>query len=229
MKPVNLVPGEQRRRTPTGSGQAAYAVLGVLAVLLAMVVVYVLTSNTITERRNDTEQVRAEAEQLEAQAAQESEFVDFAQIAQTRTQSVAGVAASRFDWERFMAELSRIMPAGSWLQSADASVLGDPSSSGEPSADATEPTTPSPAANLVGCTPDQDDVARMMVRLGQMHRVQDVELNESTAGTATEEASVESCGRLYTFNVTVKFDPNPPAREAPRGATGVPASLGGGS
>jgi Tfp pilus assembly protein PilN len=230
MRPVNLIPQEQRRRAPgQGAGKGAYAVLGVLAVLLAMVVVYVLTSNNITERQNDTEAARAEAEQLEAQAAQESEFVDFATIAQTRTQSVAGVAASRFDWERFMRELSRIMPEGSWLQSADASVLGDPTSSGEPPADPTASATPSPAANLVGCTPDQDDVAGMMVRLGEMHRVQDVELNESTAGAAADEAGVDSCGRLYTFDLTVKFDANPLAREAPRGATGVPASLGGGS
>ena len=37
-----------------------------------------------------------------------------------------------------------------------------------------------PKANLVGCTPDQSDVARMMVRMRQIHRVTDVKLNQST-------------------------------------------------
>jgi hypothetical protein len=126
-----------------------------------------------------------------------------------------------------MRELSRVMPAGSWLQSADASVLGDPTSAASP--DPTATTTLAPAANLVGCTPDQDDVARMMVRLRQLHRVNDVELNESTAGVPTDEPGLDGCGPLYTFNLTVKFTPAEPAREAPRGSRGVPASLGGGS
>jgi Tfp pilus assembly protein PilN len=231
VRPVNLVPQDQRRRTPRdGSATTAYAVLGGLALLLVMVVGYVLTSNTVTERRNEAETARIEADQLEAQAAQQSSYTDFAQIAIQRTQSVAGVAATRFDWERFMRELSRVMPTGSWLQSADASVLGDPAGSGsvDPAATATT-TTPAPAANLIGCTPDQDDVARMMVRLRQLYRVEDVVLNESTAGARNEEATPEACGSLYTFNLTVKFTPAPPARQAPRGADRVPASLGGGS
>jgi Tfp pilus assembly protein PilN len=231
VRPVNLVPQDQRRRTPReGSGKTAYFALGGLAVLLLMVVGYVLTSNTVTERTNQADAARAEADHLEARAAQESSYTDFAQIAVQRTQAVAGVAATRFDWERFMRELSRVMPEGSWLQSADASVLGDPNSAGstDPAA-AAAPTTPQPAANLIGCTPDQDDVARMMVRLGQLYRVEDVELNESSAGTESDTASPEACGDLYTFNLTVKFSPAAPARQAPRGSHGVPASLGGGS
>jgi Tfp pilus assembly protein PilN len=230
VRPVNLIPADQRRRQPKqGDAKTAYFVLGGLAVLLLMVVGYVLTSNTVTENRNKAEAARVEADQLEARAAQATSYTDFAQIAVQRTQSVANVAATRFDWERFMRELSRVMPAGSWLQSADASVLGDPASASEPDPTTGQVAAPAPAANLIGCTPDQDDVARMMVRLGQLYRVEDVQLNESTAGAGGEEATPEACGSLYTFNLTVKFSPAPPARQAPRGADRVPASLGGGS
>jgi Tfp pilus assembly protein PilN len=231
MKPVNLVPQDQRRRVASeGDGKSAPIALGVLAALLAMVVVYVLIGNTVTERKSETKAASAEADQLEARAGQQNSYTDFAQIAVTRTESVADVAAKRFDWERFMRELSRVMPTGSWLQSADASVTGDPTSgsSGTPPV-AAEATTVAPAANLVGCTPDQDDVARMMVRLKQLYRVDEVELNESTLGANEEEASVSSCGSLYTFNLTVKFTAAEPSREAPRGTNSVPASLGGGS
>jgi Tfp pilus assembly protein PilN len=229
VRAVNLVPQDQRRRgSVEGDGKTAPIVLGVLGALLVMVVVYVLTSNTITERKSDAKTASAEADRLEARAGKQTGYTDFAQIAVTRTQSVASVAATRFDWERFMRELSHVMPVGSWLQSADASVTGDPASgSTTPAADPTALKTP--AATLIGCTPGQDDVARMMVRLRQLYRVDDVQLNESTAGAVDEDAGVDSCGSLYTFNLTVKFTATEPSTQTPRGAHGVPASLGGGS
>jgi Tfp pilus assembly protein PilN len=231
VKPVNLIPQDQRRRTAAeGDGKSAPIVLGVLATLLVLVVVYVLTGNTVNDRKADAQAAAAEADQLEARAGQQSSYTDFAQIAVTRTQSVAGVAAKRFDWERFMRELAHVMPDGSWLQSADASVTGDPTSGGSstPPADTTQ-TVVAPAANLVGCTPDQDDVARMMVRLRELYRVDDVVLNESSLGPGEEEATVSNCGPLYTFNLTVKFTAAEPSKEVPRGSDSVPASLGGGS
>jgi Tfp pilus assembly protein PilN len=133
VKPVNLIPQDQRRRLASdGDAKGAPIALGVLAALLVMVVVYVMSANTVTERRSEAQAASAQADRIEAQASRQTGYTDFAQIAVTRTQSVAGVAATRFDWERFMRELSRVMPAGSWLQSADASVQGDPTSGGEP-------------------------------------------------------------------------------------------------
>jgi Tfp pilus assembly protein PilN len=232
VKPVNLIPQDQRKRRPTDSGgKGAPIALGVLAALLAMVVGYVLTSNTVTDRKDKAQAASAEADRLEAQAGQEDSYTNFAKIAATRTQSVAQVAATRFDWERFMRELAHIMPEGSWLQSADASVKGDTSSAAgaAPTAAPAAGTVAQPAATLIGCTPDQDDVARMMGRLGQLYRVDDVQLNESTKGESDSEVSIANCGSLYTFNLTVKFTATEPSREAPLGTNRVPASLGGGS
>ena len=125
MRPVNLIPQEQRRRKPSdSSGKGAHALLGALALLLAMTVAYVLTANTVTERTSKTEQARVEADRLEAEAAKKGSFTDFADIARTRAVSVAAVANTRFDWERLMRELSRVFPQGSWLVFADASVTG---------------------------------------------------------------------------------------------------------
>jgi Tfp pilus assembly protein PilN len=234
MKPVNLVPQDQRRRRPSeGSGKGAHAVLGILAVLLAMAVAYSLTANSITEKESQAEQARIEADQLEAQAANKGNFTDFAAIAQTRTASVAAVASTRFDWERLMRELSRVMPEGSWLTSASASVTG-----ATDAASATAPADPAtagagagaPNANLVGCTPKHSDVARMMVRLRQLHRVVDVELTQSSRADAEgATAAIDSCGRTTSFDLTLTFSPTSPVADAPRGETRVPASLGGGS
>jgi Tfp pilus assembly protein PilN len=231
MRPVNLVPHDQRRRVPSeGAGKGAYGVLGVLALVLVMAVAYVLTANSVTDRQNKTESARAEADKLEAEAAEKGSFTEFEQIAQTRTASVAGVAATRFDWERFMRELSRVMPPGSWLQSADATATGAPAGqAGAPAPAAAGDTATGPTAKLLGCTPDHPDVARMMVRLRQLHRVTDVELTSSSKDTAAAAASLDGCGKNASFDLTVKFSPTAPVAEAPRGSNRVPASLGGGS
>jgi Tfp pilus assembly protein PilN len=231
VRPVNLIPQDQRRRTPSeGSGKGAHALLGLLAVLLAMAVVYVLTANSVTEREGKAEEARIEADRLEAQAANKESFSDFAAIAQTRMASVAGVASTRFDWERFMRELSLVMPEGSWLRSADASATGAPEGAAAPAgATPAVPGTGSPSATLSGCTPEHSDVARMMVRLRQLHRVTDVALTQSSKEDETEGAGFDSCGANAGFDLTVTFSPTSPVAEAPRGAARVPASLGGGS
>ena len=231
MKPVNLLPQDQRRRQPReGGGKGAYVVIGLLAALLVMVAAYVLTGNQVTDREAKASTASAEADRLEAEAAKQANFTDFAAIAQTRQASVAGVASSRFDWERFMRELALIMPERSWIQAADGSVFGDPlDASAAATADPATAAPAAPAASLVGCVPDQTDTARMMVRLRGIHRVDEVELNESSRQTGEDEATPDNCGSYFKFDLTVKFSPTASASEAPRNSGRVPASLGGGS
>jgi Tfp pilus assembly protein PilN len=231
MKAVNLIPNEQRRAQGSGAQSgSSYVVIGVLVVLLAMVAGYVLTSNKATQNKNDAAAAKAEADSLEAEVAQRGAFTNFSQIKETRLASVSGVAETRFDWERLMRELSRVMPSGSWLQTTDASVTGEVAGAegGTPAPGTV--VVPQPKVNLVGCTPDQSDVAGMMVRLRQLHRVSDVELNQSsTELSGTGDAGVDSCGRHYQFDLLVTFSPTPPQTEAPHGENVVPTSLGGGS
>jgi Tfp pilus assembly protein PilN len=231
MKAVNLIPNEQRRAQGSGAqAGSSYIVIGVLVTLLAMVAGYVLTSNKVTKNKNDAAAAKAEADSLEAEIAQRGAFTNFSQIKETRLASVSGVAETRFDWERLMRELSRVMPSGTWLQTTDASVTGEVAGAEASTPVAGAVVAPQPKVNLVGCTPDQSDVAGMMVRLRQLHRVSDVELNQSsTQLSATGDASVDNCGRNYQFDLLVSFSPTPPQTEAPHGENVVPTSLGGGS
>jgi Tfp pilus assembly protein PilN len=231
MKAVNLIPSDQRRARPSGErAGSGYVVLGVLTVLLALAVAYVMTSNSANENKTKAAESKQEADALEARAAQLDSFTNFAAIKEQRLVAVKAAADQRFDWERLMREVSRVMPDGSWLQTTEASVLPDPAAAstlppGTPGAVAA-PTGPS--ATFVGCTPKQSEVAKILVRLRAMHRVEDVDLNESLRETGVDEVTVDSCGPLYKFDVTVTFTPAPPS-EAPRGSSSVPASLGGGS
>jgi Tfp pilus assembly protein PilN len=227
MKAVNLIPGDQRRATPSGArAGGAYVVLGVLGVLLVMAVAYVLTSNGVNEKTSKAEEARQQADALEAQATELNAYTDFASIKEQRMAAVMTAAQTRFDWERLMRELARVMPKGSWLQTAQASVTGDPAAAASPVPTQTAPT--GPQATFVGCTPKQSEVAKILVRLRAMHRVTDVELNESLREQAVAEVTVDSCGKNYKFDVTVTFAPLA-VEEAPEGSKSVPASLGGGS
>lgn len=230
MKAVNLIPTEQRKARPTGERSGgAYVAVGVLGALLVMALLYVLTSNQVNDRTAKADAARQQADALEAQSKQLGSFTNFAAIKEQRLASVVATAQTRFDWERLMRELSRVMPEDSWLQTTEASVGGGESSEtvSSTSSSSAEPTGPS--ANLVGCTPNQADVARLLVRLRQMYRVDEVTLNESIRDTAATETTFDNCGRYYRYDVTVSFAPIPPASEAPRGSNSVPASLGGGS
>jgi Tfp pilus assembly protein PilN len=225
VKAVNLIPSEQRRAQPTGKASgAAYGVIGLLAVLLVMAVAYVLTSNQANEQRTKAAEAKQEADALEARAAQLGSFTSFAAVKEQRLASVVATAQSRFDWERLMREVSRIMPEGSWLKTTQASVYGDLEAA--TAGTATGPASPS--ATFVGCMRKQSEVATLMVRMRQMHRVTDVALNESAQESTDGEASIDSCGRMYQFDVTVSFEAAA-VKEVPRGSVRVPASLGGGS
>jgi Tfp pilus assembly protein PilN len=230
MKAVNLIPSEQRRAQATGKQNgSSYIVIGVLVTLLALVGAYVFTSNNVKDRNSKAAAAKVQADRLEAEVAQRGAFTNFSDIKKTRLTSVVTVASTRFDWERLMRELSRVMPEGSWLQSSDSSVTGDVE--GETTTNDTgTAVAPMPKANLVGCTPDQSDVARMMVRMRQIHRVTDVKLNESSTEVGDNtEITANSCGKYYQFNITLSFSQTPLGTEAPRGESSVPASLGGGS
>lgn len=229
MKAVNLIPTEQRRAKASGERSGgAYVVLGVLGVLLVMALAYVVTANGVNDKTSKAAKAQREAETLEAQASQLDSFTDFASIKEQRLAAVISAAQTRFDWERLIRELSRVMPAGSWLQTTQASVLGDPNEAAVPTADPAAVAPSGPSATLVGCTPKQSEVAKILVRLRSLHRVVDVELNESLREQGVQDVTVDSCGSLYKFDVTVTFAPAAEA-EAPQGSNSVPASLGGGS
>ena len=107
-------------------------------------------------------------------------------------------------------------------------MLGDPNAVATPVPAGAVTTPTGPTATFVGCTPKQSEVAKILVRLRSLHRVVDVELNESLKEQGVADVTVDSCGPLYKFDVTVTFAPATEA-EAPRGSNSVPASLGGGS
>ena len=223
MRAVNLLPEQHRARASGGRAGAAYVLIGTLAAVVLMATVYALTSNQVNSRKAEEAKVSQEAQSLEAQTASLDRFGDFAQVKQARLASVRELANGRFDWERFMRELSLVLPRGSWIKEVDASATGSPEG-GQPS----DQPAGQPSAKLTGCTPKQPETAKLMVRLRRMHRVDDVSLRESAQEANGGAATLANCGKLYAFDITVSFLAAPPPDGSGQGKR-VPASLGGGS
>jgi len=253
MKAVNLIPPEEQRGGAGGAGRsggAVYVLLGVLGALVLAVVVYVLTANAITDRKAEVTRVTNEAAAAQAQATALRPYRDFAQLRQKRVTTVAQLASNRFDWERTMRDLARVIPGNVWLTTLRATVSPSVQLGGSGGGAAAETGTirgkqPVPAVEIVGCTTNQAEVARVLTRLRLIQDVSRVTLIESaknesqvgaSGGAASSGASAggvsdQDCrhgsSKIPRFQLVVFFKPLPAATagtgSAAAGAAGATA------
>ena len=122
MRPVNLIPTEERRgeSSPLRTGPLAYIVVGALVMCLAGVTALVLTGNQVADRKSEIAELERDDAAAQARVQRLSSFTQFANLAEQRVATVSSLADSRFDWERVMRELSLILPADAWLVSLNA-------------------------------------------------------------------------------------------------------------
>jgi Tfp pilus assembly protein PilN len=200
-----------------------------------------MTSNQLGSRQAELDRAKQETQQAKQRSGALAGYANFAQIKETRIQSVKQVSSQRFDWERMMREVALVLPSEIWLLDMSASLAGDTETAGTSSAG--EPGAPvNPAVGVTGCAREQNDVAVLMVRLRKLYRATDVQLEESAEqgvseggggeGTAPAGGSgggADSCPpKRFKFDVSVSFAPEPLSKEGARGDA-VPSSLGGGS
>jgi Tfp pilus assembly protein PilN len=225
MRAVNLIPGDQRRGGGSGSGgggSASYVVLGVLGVLVIAMAALVLTGNTVNARKGDVAKANQEAASLEQQAATLKPYSQFATLSESRVATVKSLAESRFDWERAMRDLSRVLPADVWLTSLVGTVAPGVSFEGGGGGGATgalRSAVKAPAIEMVGCTVSQASVSRLMARLRTMRGVSRVSLAASEkadsqgsqpGGASGGGGSTGDCrngdSRFPQFQIVVFFD-----------------------
>ena len=238
MRPVNLLPEGQRPRGPGDStGNGPKIALGVLAALLVMVAGYVFTANQVSSRETELAETRAVTADVQARVAALAPYAQLATIKQTREASVTELAGGRFDWERLMREVARVLPRGTWLSTVTAGTgPQDSSDGGGPPEPGSESDT-TPTVKLEGCAPSQPAVATLLVRLRKLYGVTDVQLGESrreesddsgSGAAPTDSASSSgSCGDNFSFDATATFEP-PVAVSVGVKVDRVPAALGGG-
>ena len=235
MRAVNLIPADARRgRALAGVGSVSptHALIAVLSIAVVFMTIYVLTQNTISDRKAKIASLQGQVAQEQALAKQLSKYVQFQKLAQARMQTVRQIASSRFDWHGAMSDLSKVVPSNTSLQvllgtvAPGAAVSGPGGSAGGtagPTTAALRGQETGPAFELKGCTRSHDDVARLMSRLRLMNEVTrvtlaDTQKPEQAAGAAAAGGSGSSgtsgggCGSdAPTFDVVVFFNPIPNA------------------
>lgn len=229
MKAVNLIPGEHRRissTSPRALATPAFGVIAALVVAIVLVTVYVLTSNTVSDRQAKVASLQAQVVQEQALAARLGNYAQFVKLAQARADTVRTIAQTRFNWHDALANLAKVVPANTSLQSLlgtvapGASVSGPGGSAGGGASTGTlRADVNVPAFEISGCTKTQNDVARLMSRLRVMPGVTRVTLADSTKSnlqggslSSSGTTSVTGCGNnAPSFDLVIFFSALPQA------------------
>lgn len=241
MRPVNLIPPEERHgeRTAMRGGPAAYILVGALIAALAGVTVLVITDNQISERKAEIARLTEQTAAVQARADRLAAYTQFGGVRDQRVATVTSLADSRFDWERVMRELSLILPDDVWLTNLTGKVSPAAQIEGEANI-ALRSSIPGPALEMVGCASGQDAVARFVSALKDIDGVTRVGVQSSqladpaTAG-ADSAAAIPGAGVSTTgcqtrdfvaqFEIVAAFDaaPAPASATAPSGSLPAPA------
>ena len=214
MKAVNLIPSDSRRGgvSPSlGRLGPGHAVLGVLAIALGFVTLYVVTSNTISDRTAQLASLKQQVSQIQAAAARLNSYAQFEKLAQARETTVRQIAGTRFDWHGALSDLSRVVPANASLQSLSATTSTGVSGGASSGAGSNvRGDINAPAFQLTGCTGTQDEVAQLVSRLRLINRVTRVTLESSAKAAGGSGSSTASGGcpaNGPSFNLVVFFQP----------------------
>lgn len=236
MRAVNLIPSEDRRGAGAGRSEgAAYAVLGLLAGLAVLALLYGLARHQVSSRRSQLATIEARTQHAQEASSALSSYTSFMSLREQRIKAVDELVGSRFDWAHALHELGRVMPSDASITSFTGNVgstTGGASSSSSArsssAAGAVSSSTPPgsiPTFTLAGCATSQAEVALTLQRLRLIDGVSNVTLQSSTkAGSsgATECAS----GPAFTVELTFEALPSVPSSSG-AGAQ-LTSSTGGG-
>jgi Tfp pilus assembly protein PilN len=238
MRAVNLIPGEQRQGAGSITGRSdggALIVLGLLAGLAVLLLMYGSAHRKISSQNGEVASLTAQASAIQARTGRLAPYTNFVSMADQRTQTVAQLVQSRFDWSHALHELGRVLPPGSALASLHGTVgpagaTSSSSTTAAPVSGATPASSTPPGSTpvfvLTGCAASQSVVAQTLQRLRLMDGATEVQL-QSSAKSGSSSASSGSAGGCPpgapSFAVQVQFAGLPSA-PAPSVSTGSPST-----
>ncbi len=230
MRPVNLIPSEERPggRKPMRGGPLAYIVVGALAAAVIGVAVLAVTDNQISDSKAEISRLESEKAAVEARAQALDAYTRFHQLREQRDLTISDLANSRFDWQRVMRELAIVLPGDVWL--TDLSGTASPSSSvAGGGGSAMRSSIGGPALELSGCATGQEAVAGFVQSLKQIDGVTRVgvessQLGEGAGGSASSTGGDCTKSSFAQFQMVVAFDAAPaPLEESEGEATSAPS------
>lgn len=233
MRPVNLIPREERRgeQAPLRSGPLAYVVVGVLVAVLVGVTALVLTNNEIAEHETEIAKLEREDAAATAKAERLAAYTQFQSLSEQRVATVASLADSRFDWERVMRELALVLPSDVWLVGLSASAT--PSSGGGGGGSGLRGAAPGPALELSGCAKGQEGVAGFVTALKDIEGVTRVGVQSSELpdagndGGGGGDSNGDECrtrNSIAKFEIVASFDAVPIPLSSPSEGSAAPVA-----
>jgi Tfp pilus assembly protein PilN len=216
MRPVNLIPSEERvgERRPMRGGPLAYVVVAALALAVIGVTALVITGNQISDRKDEIAQLEEEKTTVEARANALDAYTQFHSVQQARLATVASLAQSRFDWERVMRELALVLPGDIWLTNLTGTAAPGVSVEGASSIGLRSEVA-GPALEVTGCGTGQEAVAGFVQALKEIDGVTRVGVQSSQRGESgggSGSASASNCKTrdfIAQFQIVVAFDAAP--------------------
>jgi Tfp pilus assembly protein PilN len=210
MRPINLIPTEQRRRSSGAgarSGPLPFMLVGALALLLVGVLLLLHYSNQIQGREDNVAHLESEKAEATAQATKLAPFTAFAQVTEQRTSTIAELADARFDWARVIQQLSLVLPPDVYFTAMNGSAGGSGSEGAA---------IGSPSLSLAGCASSQNAVAGFVASLKQVDGITRVSLENSALNEGGEEDAVSGAspcasGGKAQFSILAVFDFAPPS------------------
>jgi Tfp pilus assembly protein PilN len=243
VRPVNLIPPDERRgdRAAIRTGSASYVVVAALGVALLAAIALAFTSKQVSDRKQQETDLQQEEQQATARAQSLKSFTDFRAVQESRAATVTSLAQSRFDWQRVLNELARVLPSDVWLTQLEGTVSPDVSVDGGVDISMRAEAS-GPALSIVGCASSQDAVAGFVsdlqdidgvTRVGVQSSERTDEPNTATAsGPAATTSGSASAGStdcrtrdfITKFEILAAFDsvPTPATASA---APSVPSSI----
>jgi Tfp pilus assembly protein PilN len=229
MRPINLIPAEDRRgeHAPARTGPLPYLVVGILVAALVAVSATVIVGNQISDRKAEVAKLKVENAAAQARAERLAAYSQFRALSEQRVATVTSLADSRFDWERVMRELSLVLPDDVWL--VDLTATSSPAASiegGGAGASTLRASALGPALELNGCATGQEAVARFVTTLKDIDGVTRVGVQSSALADQEEGAGVTESGEegsssgagsddcrtrnfIAKFQIVVAFDAAP--------------------
>jgi Tfp pilus assembly protein PilN len=225
MRPVNLIPLEERRdgSAKLRGGPLAYVVVAALVLLLAGVTLAVITENEVSSRKAEVAILKSENAAAEAKATRLTSYTQLSDIHQQRVATVTQLADSRFDWEQVIRELSLILPSNVWLTNLTGTANPEVTVNGAASIELRD-SVQGPALEILGCASGQDAVAGFISDLKDIEGVTRVAVQSSQLGDAEEGGSGGSAGSesvtecqtrnfIAQFQIVAAFDNAPTETE----------------
>ena len=208
MKRINLLPQEERAKASRERG-LIWAILILVAVVVALGLVYVKLNNDVGGKQDELTEIQAQTAEVQAKIAELSPYAALQAQRTAMTETSRAIYQSSVPFSILLQELSLVIPENVRLQSLQVTVPQAmlPGGAAEEAAAAGAPA----AADITftGQTEEHRDVAEFMTRLGLIPQLMDIILTNSTdltSGAATAEGTAPAATYVQ-FTVTSRLRP----------------------